>query len=129
MKRTHLLISALAICACSSVFAADDAADPNPSVANADGSEVKTLPQVDSQDKNHNANSLSSTLERGMDNQGLTMEEKWSDDVIVCKKEKMSGSRVTRKVCHSRGEWRAMRENGREVTREVQRRDRGPNAR
>ena len=85
--------------------------------------------EVDSSDKNYNANSLSSTLERGMDNQGLTMEEKWSDKVIVCKRQKVSGSRVTRKVCHSRADWRAMRENGREVTREVQRRDRGPGSR
>ncbi len=125
MNRISLLVAAIGFAVSGAAFAADDGNDQT-AVAKADDAEVKTLPRVDSSDKNHNSNSLSSTLERGMDNQGLTMEEKWSDNVIVCKRQKMSGSRVTRKVCHSRAEWRAMRENGREVTREVQRRDAGP---
>lgn len=128
MNRIHLLAAAISFAACGAAYAADDAND-QAVVAKADDAEMKTLPQVDSSDKNYNANSLSSTLERGMDNKGLTMEEKWSDKVIVCKRQKVSGSRVTRKVCHSRADWRAMRENGREVTREVQRRDRGPGSR
>lgn len=124
MNRVFLLVAAIGFAMSGAVLASDNGNDQAAAMAN--DSDVKTLPQVDSTDKNHNSNSLSSTLERGMDNKGLTMEEKWSDDVIVCKRQKMSGSRVTRKVCHSRGEWRAMRENGREVAREATRRDAGP---
>ncbi|MCB1609224.1 MAG: hypothetical protein KDI71_19850 [Xanthomonadales bacterium] len=82
--------------------------------------ETQTLPQVETEDRFHNAQSLSSTLERGMDNRGLTMEEKWSHDVIVCAKTRVLGSRLEKLVCHTRGDWRAMRENGRALTRSLQ---------
>ncbi len=58
--------------------------------------------------------SLSTVISRGEDKEGLTMEEKWSHDVVVCKRQQVSGSRITRKVCHTRGEWQAMRNNARE---------------
>ena len=114
------LLGALAMTASMAVLA-DEPVEPTSSDS---GAEVKTLPEVQSEDEN-NGNSLSSTLERGMDNKGLTMEEKWDHDTIVCKRMATSGSRLGRKVCHSRAEWRAMRENGREVTRSVQARDPG----
>ncbi len=106
-----LLIAALALTVSTALWA-DDSAQP------------KTLPEVETEDE-HNGNSLSSTLERGIDNRGLTMEEKWDKDTMVCKRVPTSGSRLGRKVCHSRAEWRAMRENGRETTRSIQRRDAG----
>ena len=114
------LLGALAMTASMAVLA-DEPVEPTSSDS---GAEVKTLPEVQSEDEN-NGNSLSSTLERGMDNKGLTMEEKWDNDTIVCKRMATSGSRLGRKVCHSHGEWRAMRENGRETTRQIQRRDMG----
>lgn len=107
----RILIAALALTVSTGLLA-DDASEP------------KTLPQVETEDQN-NGNSLSSTLERGMDNKGLTMEEKWDRKTMVCKRMPTSGSRLGRKVCHSRDEWRAMRENGRETTRSIQRRDMG----
>ncbi|MCB1606255.1 MAG: hypothetical protein KDI71_04675 [Xanthomonadales bacterium] len=117
---TRFLLGALALTASLTVLA-DQPAQPSGTESSP---EVKTLPEVATEDKN-NGNSLSATLERGMDNQGLTMEEKWDHDTIVCKRMATSGSRLGRKVCHSRAEWRAMRENGREVTRSVQARDPG----
>ncbi len=64
---------------------------------------------------------LSTVLNKGVDGKGLTMEEKWSNDVIVCKRTRMTGSRFIFKVCHTRGEWRAMRENARETVDYAQR--------
>lgn len=58
--------------------------------------------------------SLSTVITRGEKREGLTMQEKWSDDVVVCKRQQVIGSRMTRKVCHTRGEWQAMRNNARE---------------
>ncbi len=58
---------------------------------------------------------LSTVLAKGIDGQGLTMEEKWSNNVIVCKRMNVTGTRFVRKVCHTRGEWQAMRSNSREV--------------
>ncbi len=117
---TKVLIAVLALAVSLSAFA-DEAAKPTDA---ADNQDLKTLPEVESQDQD-NSNSLSSTLERGMDNRGLTMEEKWDKDTMVCKRMPTSGSRLGRKVCHSRAEWQAMRENARETTRAVQRRDMG----
>ena len=124
MNRTITLIAALALCGSFGAVAGDDTEKPAAHVPSAEAADAKTLPPVTSGDK-QNGNSLSSTLERGMDNRGLSMEEKWDPDVIVCKRQPISGSRLGRKVCHSRGEWRAMRENGRELTRQIQRRDSG----
>jgi len=64
---------------------------------------------------------LSTVLNKGIDRKGLTMEEKWSNDVVVCKRTQMTGSRFIFKICHTRGEWRAMRENARETVDHVQR--------
>ncbi len=119
MNRTIAVFTALALTA-SFAAVAEQAQEPATQVAATADSQTKTLPPVTAADKN-NSNSLSSTLERGMDNHGLTMEEKWADDVIVCKRQQITGSRVKKKVCHSRGEWRAIRENGRELTRLIQR--------
>ena len=58
---------------------------------------------------------LSTVLRKGIDEKGLTMQEKWDDDIIVCKRTHVSGSRFRLKVCHSRAEWQAMRSNGRET--------------
>lgn len=58
---------------------------------------------------------LSTVLAEGADGQGLTMEEKWSNNVIVCKRTKVTGSRFSRKLCHTRAEWQAMRAHSREV--------------
>jgi len=126
MKYVAVLLAGLSMLFSNALFAADEVEDQSAAqTVNSDAAGAKKLPPVTSSDKNHNGNSLSSTLERGMDNKGLTMQEKWSDDMIVCKRQSVSGSRLTRKVCHSRHEWRAMRENGRELTREIQRRDAG----
>jgi len=54
---------------------------------------------------------LTTVLNKGIEEKGLTMEEKWSHDVVVCKRTQMTGSRFFFKVCHTRGEWRAMRAN------------------
>jgi len=123
MNRTITVLAALALCGSFSAVA-DDSDKPAAHVPGAEAADAKTLPPVTSGDK-HNGNSLSSTLERGMDNRGLSMEEKWDPDMIVCKRQPISGSRLGRKVCHSRAEWRAMRENGRELTKQIQRRDAG----
>ncbi|MCB1606730.1 MAG: hypothetical protein KDI71_07115 [Xanthomonadales bacterium] len=59
---------------------------------------------------------LSTVINKGIDGKGLTMEEKWSHDVVVCKRTQMTGSRFFFKVCHTRGEWQAMRSNAWEST-------------
>lgn len=64
---------------------------------------------------------MSTVLREGIDGKGLSMGEKWSDDVVVCKREKLTGSRFARKVCHTRAEWHAMKSNGRETVDYVQR--------
>ena len=64
---------------------------------------------------------LSTVLNKGIEEKGLTMEEKWSHDVIVCKRMRMTGSRFPLKVCHTRGEWRAMRSNAQETVNYAQR--------
>jgi len=65
---------------------------------------------------------LSTVVIKGIEEQGLTMGQQWSDDVIVCRREKLTGSRFARKVCHSRGEWQAMQSNGYESLEFLQRR-------
>lgn len=58
---------------------------------------------------------LSTVLRKGADMQGLTMQEKWDEDVIVCKRTQVTGSRLVFKLCHTRGEWQAMRSNSGEI--------------
>ncbi len=65
--------------------------------------------------------SLSTVLHKGIEQKGLTMAEKWSHDVVVCKRTQMTGSRFFFKVCHTRAEWQAMRANGRETASHAQR--------
>lgn len=64
---------------------------------------------------------LSTVLNKGIEEKGLTMAEKWSHDVVVCKRTQMTGSRFYFKVCHTRAEWQAMRANGRETADHAQR--------
>lgn len=66
--------------------------------------------------------SLSTVIAKDEDGKRLNMEEKWSDDVVVCKRQKVTGSRITRKVCQTRGEWQALRINARESTEAALRR-------
>ncbi len=61
------------------------------------------------------AHSLSTVLAKGADKQGLTMEEKWSNDVVVCDRMQTTGTRHMRTVCRTRGEWQTLRSNGREI--------------
>lgn len=47
------------------------------------------------------------------------MESRWDENVIVCKSMRMSGSRQRKRVCHSRGEWEAMRANAEDTIRYI----------
>jgi len=59
--------------------------------------------------------SLSAAMTKGADRRVLTMEERWSNDVVVCNRIQTTGSRHKREVCRTRGEWQAMRTHAREV--------------
>lgn len=81
----------------------------------------QTLPQVDAFERRDNSHSLRSTLDRGINNTGLTMQEKWSHDVMVCKDIVPAGTRIKHRVCHSRAEWQAMRGHGAGLARTARR--------
>lgn len=47
------------------------------------------------------------------------MVDRWDETVIVCKSMRVSGSRQTKRVCHSKGEWEAMRSNAEDSIRYI----------
>lgn len=47
-------------------------------------------------------------------------------DKIVCVNERVTGSRMPRRVCHTKGEWEALKRGGSEATEKLQRQPMGP---
>jgi len=104
--------------ASSSALAADERVTPKPAIPPDTNVTVADLGAASDNQPNSEErgtpHSLSTVISKGEDNKGLSMEEKWSHDVVVCKRQRVTGSRITRKVCHTRGEWSAMRVNARD---------------
>jgi len=65
--------------------------------------------------KRTTAYSLTSAMTKGADNQDLTMEERWANNVVICERIQVTGSRLRNEVCRTRGEWQAMRTDARDA--------------
>ncbi len=65
--------------------------------------------------KKRTAYSLSSALTKGADNQDLSMEERWANNVVICERIQVTGSRHRSEVCRTRGEWQALRTDARDA--------------
>ncbi len=109
---------AIALLFASSAALADDQATPKPDIPPDTDVTVANLGNPAENERGSKErgtpHSLSTVISKGEDSKGLSMEEKWNHDAVVCKKQKITGSRITRKVCHTRGEWQAMRVNARD---------------
>ncbi|MCB1606729.1 MAG: hypothetical protein KDI71_07110 [Xanthomonadales bacterium] len=117
MSHSFPTVAFALLLACAPVCAAEQEA-PAPTAPPDTDVTVADLGDPAAQERNSaergTPHSLSTVISRGEDKSGLSMEQKWSHDVVVCKRQQVSGSRITRKVCHTRGEWQAMRNNARE---------------